>query len=107
HIEFLLLDLRGNSGGALDSILEMCNYLVRSKKLFYSKDQQGSIKEYFANGEAIHFLKRAVLIDEQTRSAAELLALVLREDGALIAGQKIFGKGVPNKYCLWESWALS
>ncbi len=97
QIDSLLLDLRGNTGGGLDALLQMCNYLVGSKKLFYSKDRWGNILEYASEGKSIPFLQRAVLIDEQTKSAAELLALILREDGALIVGQKSYGKGVSQR----------
>ena len=97
RINHLILDLRGNPGGNLDTLLDICNNLINNKKLFYSKDRQGNIREYASEGEAIPFQQRAVLIDEQTKSAAELLALVLREDGALIAGQKSFGKGVSQR----------
>lgn len=94
NITSLIIDLRGNTGGFLSAAEGVSNTFIEKGKVIYSlksrdkekvvKDTTGTYKNY----------KIVVLIDENTASAAEILAAALKDSyGATIVGKKSFGKG--------------
>lgn len=62
--------------------------------MFYSKDKNNSIVEYKSTLNSPPFTKIIVFVNKETKSAAEMLALILQEDGAFIIGQRTYGKGL-------------
>ncbi len=112
----LLLDLRGNKGGYVEQAVEVYELLTDEGKFVSMKGRQDG-KPYLeeivleksgtrrtVNGKTEYESRRSnltgkkpliVLVDSNTRSAAEMLAGALRETRrARIAGCKTFGKGV-------------
>ncbi|MEI6190883.1 MAG: S41 family peptidase [bacterium] len=94
----LILDLRGNPGGYLDSAVNMASWFLPSGKVIVREDFGGSKDEsvYRSKGYNIFNdnLKMIILIDNGSASASEILAGALQEHGvAKLVGTKSYGKG--------------
>ena len=94
----LVLDLRGNPGGYLDSAVNMASWFLPSGKVIVREDFGGSKDEevYRSKGRNIFNdnLKMIILIDNGSASASEILAGALQEHGvAKLVGTKSYGKG--------------
>ncbi len=90
----LIIDLRNNPGGYADSVLRMTDMLLPKGTIAYLEDNKGN-REYFESDAKCVNLPMAVLINEGTASAAELMAGSLQAyDLATIVGKKSFGKAV-------------
>jgi len=93
----LLLDLRGNRGGVLDTAVSLASLFLKPDVLVLT--QRGRAlpeKSFRTSARSAHFnLPLIVLVNGNTASAAEVLTAALQEhDRALIAGEPTFGKGV-------------
>ena len=93
----LVLDIRDNGGGYLNAATALANeFLKKDKLIVYTKGVHEGRKDYFAtdSGE-FKDGKLAVLIDEYSASASEILAGALQDlDRAVIVGRRSFGKGL-------------
>lgn len=106
----LVLDLQGNSGGYLQTAIDLCDeFLGKEKLIVYTegihspRQESGSkLGGMFENGKLI------VLIDEGSASASEIVSGALQDhDRALIVGRRSFGKGlVQNTYLLPDGSAM-
>ena len=91
----LILDLRGNTGGIVKEAVEIAKMLVPKGIVFTIKDRFNNVTEYKSTLETLPFEKIAVLVNETTASAAEMIASAIQDSKAgFIVGQKSFGKGV-------------
>lgn len=97
NISSLIIDLRFNKGGVLDGALDIANLFIPRGVLVTTKGPHpDSCKVYWAKRNRCRFpkLRLAVLINEKTTSAAEILAGALRDHGrAVLVGKRSFGKG--------------
>lgn len=93
--ENLIIDLRQNQGGNLDSYEKIMNLFVEKGTLLYKKESSQGIEEIRASTDEFYkFDKIIVLVDNQTASSSELLASNMRDIlGATIIGDKTYGKG--------------
>ncbi|HJN38049.1 MAG TPA: S41 family peptidase [Gammaproteobacteria bacterium] len=101
-IKGIVLDVRNNPGGLLNSAVEIADLFLDSKKLgknkkiVYTKGRYEE-DEYTAlatNGDISKGIPLVVLINEGSASASEILAIALQEhDRAVLVGRKSFGKG--------------
>lgn len=94
----LLLDLRGNPGGYLDSAVSMASWFLEGGKAIVIEDFGNSAKEkiYRSQGYDIFTeeLKFVILIDNGSASASEILAGAMQDyKKALLVGEKSYGKG--------------
>jgi carboxyl-terminal processing protease len=93
----LILDLRGNGGGYLNTATALADeFLTKNKLIVYTKGAHEERTDYLAtdSGE-FQQGKLAVLIDEYSASASEILAGSLQDlDRAVIVGRRSFGKGL-------------
>jgi len=95
----LLLDLRGNPGGYLDAAVDMASYFLPVGDSVVTEDFKGHAENVthrslgynvFANKK----LSMAILVDQNTASAAEILSGALQQHGvAKLVGTRTFGKG--------------
>lgn len=95
QLKGLIIDLRSNSGGTLDSVVRVADYLMPEGTVVSIKYSDGS--EISETSDAQHSvdIPMCVLINEGTASAAELLAGGLRDNNnARLVGQNSYGKGV-------------
>ncbi|WP_114789726.1 S41 family peptidase [Niabella yanshanensis] len=93
----LIFDLRSNGGGYMDQAIQIADeFLSGDKLIVYTQGVNSPKTEYrckrpgiFENG------KLAVLVDELSASASEILAGALQDwDRATIIGRRTFGKGL-------------
>lgn len=94
----LVIDLRGNPGGILDSAVDMASWFLPIGKVIVREDYGNGKEETVIRSRGPHIfnenLKMVVLIDGGSASAAEILAGALSEHGkATLVGTKTFGKG--------------
>lgn len=93
----LVLDLRGNGGGYLNSATELASeFLDKGKLIVYTQGIHEPRADYFATDSGLFkHGKLAVLIDEYSASASEIVAGALQDfDRAVIVGRRSFGKGL-------------
>ncbi|MDR3239211.1 MAG: S41 family peptidase [Clostridiales bacterium] len=91
----IVLDLRGNPGGYMDVILQLCQFIVPKGPILFTVDKDGNRVVINSNLEKSPFEKVVVLTNNSTASAAEVLASALQDaKAASIVGEKTFGKGV-------------
>lgn len=95
----LLLDLRGNPGGYLEAAVQMASYFLPVGEVVVSEDFQGKqeAEEHRSLGYNV-FAKRpltmAILVDQGSASASEILAGALQQHNvATLVGARTFGKG--------------
>lgn len=96
-MESLIIDLRDNGGGLLEAAIEIANeFLSAGDLVVYTKGRAVPSAQYKAKGGGIFTKgKVAVLIDEFTASAAEILSGALQDhDRGVIVGVRSFGKGL-------------
>lgn len=93
----LVLDLRGNSGGTMETCIQIADeFLPANRLILSSKGLHSGEKKYKATSEGIlEDIKVAVLIDAQSASASEILAGALQDnDRAIVLGRRSYGKGL-------------
>ena len=92
--EGLIIDLRSNPGGYADSVLQMTDMLLPGGTIAYLENNVGK-KEFFTSDENHLAMPMAILVNEGTASAAELMAGSTQAYGvAKIVGMKTYGKAV-------------
>ena len=95
-VKSLVIDVRDNTGGYLNAAYSTADlFIEKGKNIYQLKDRNGKISSFKAESGVLRkFNKIAVLINEGSASASEVLALALKESaGAKIVGTKSFGKG--------------
>ncbi len=94
----LVLDLRGNPGGYLDRATRLADeFIAGSRKIVYTlgKEEQYNSQTYAHVAGDWEQGALVVLVDENSASAAEVLAGALQDhDRALLVGRRTFGKGL-------------
>lgn len=94
NFDTLILDLRGNSGGHLDSVTDMTSLFLNSKKVIYQIQTKTEVDKIYSNGKKDKNYPIYILIDNNTASASEVMAAALSEQlGAKLVGENSFGKG--------------
>lgn len=96
EINSLILDLRNNPGGLLNSAIEVSDeFLPQGKLVVYIKDKAGEKIEYHTKETRPDFdYPMIVLVNQGSASASEIVAGALKDwDRALILGVTTFGKG--------------
>ncbi|WP_298139539.1 S41 family peptidase [Flavobacterium sp.] len=99
-INSLVIDLRENGGGFMEMAVEIADELLKDKELIvFTKNKKGSIDKTFATEEGnFEIGKVAVLIDENSASASEILAGAIQDnDRGLVYGRRSFGKGLVQR----------
>ena len=95
ELDSLILDLRGNIGGAIDGLPYFLGPFVGPNTLAYQYYRRGETEDYYTKtgwlASLVRYKKVVVLVDGQTQSSAEVMAAVLKKFkvGVLV--------GVPTK----------
>ncbi len=95
NIEGLVIDVRGNPGGLLDSVEKILGELVTDDKpVVQIQQRDGEVLTSFSQNQERKPYPITVLIDEGSASASEILAGALQEaERYPLIGTKSFGKG--------------
>ncbi len=98
NIENLIIDLRSNGGGLLNEAVKIVNFFIpKGQEVVSTKSRLKEMnRSYVTQAPPIaENLKLAVLIDEYSASASEIVAGSLQDlDKAVIIGNTSFGKGL-------------
>lgn len=89
----LVLDLRDNGGGLLTSCIEVADEFLDEGVVVYVEGKDKKRSEYTAEDGKTD-IETVVLVNENSASAAEILAAALQDNGFKLVGQTTFGKGV-------------
>lgn len=91
----LILDLRNNPGGYLDTAIYMASAWVKEGPVVVEQFGEGKRQEYFATGNnRLGNFKTVVLINGGSASASEIVAGALRDyKKATLVGEQSYGKG--------------
>jgi len=93
----LAIDLRGNTGGYLQSAVQIANeFLPKNKLIVYTQGRKSPRQEYRSDGRGSYQqIPLVVFIDEGSASASEILAGAIQDnDRGTIIGRRSFGKGL-------------
>ena len=108
-MENLVIDLRDNSGGYMDSAIQMVNeFLPSDRMIVYTEGRKSPRKDYTSTGSG-HFktLPLIVLINEMSASAAEIFAGAIQDnDRGTIIGRRSFGKGLVQQQIPFSDGSL-
>ena len=89
----LIIDLRQNPGGLITSCVEVAREVVPKGNIVSVVDKNGAKEEYDSELEA-PYMPVAVLMDNGSASASEILAGALQDTGAgKVVGVQSYGKG--------------
>ncbi len=95
EVDCWVIDLRGNSGGYVNSALDMLGALNGPDYYLYFEEYDGRTLPYGSNAEAATGKPVILLVDGASASASELLSAGVRDlDRGLVVGSRTFGKGV-------------
>lgn len=90
----LIIDLRNNTGGYLDSAETTASLFLEKGKLIYSLEDKSTKEDYYDETDASRNYPIVVLINSNSASSAEILAAALKDSyGAVLVGQTSYGKG--------------
>lgn len=94
----LIFDVRNNAGGTLDSVCKILDTILPKGNIVTVESKSGTKSSSIQSNSKQITLPMAVLINENTYSAAELFAAAIRDykKGTLV-GVKTFGKGVAQQ----------
>lgn len=96
NVKRIVLDLRGNTGGYVSTVINICSlFMEKGKTVFYETERNGNTIENKTKKSNVYtFDKVVVLVDENTASAAEVLATCLKTNlNATLVGVTTYGKG--------------
>ncbi|MGH9355968.1 MAG: S41 family peptidase [Terriglobia bacterium] len=97
RLKGLILDLRDNPGGALDSAVQVCGFFLKPGSVVLTMRGRAVPERTYRTGPAPLAVTAplVVLVNRRTVSAAELVTAALQDhDRAIVAGEPTFGKGV-------------
>lgn len=94
----IVLDLRGNGGGLVESAVDILSYfLPKGTEVVRTRGRDGAAERVYKTTRSPLFpdIPVAVLIDGATASASEILAGALQDlDRGVLVGSRSFGKGL-------------
>ena len=94
----LVIDLRSNPGGNLDTVCEIASQLLPKGTIVYTVDKDGNRVDYNCDGKNEFDMPMVVLVNGYSASASEILAGAIKdyEMGTLV-GTTTYGKGIVQR----------
>lgn len=90
----LIIDVRANPGGYLDTVVNLLDYVLPEGLLVYTEDKYGNRDEYTSNRACLD-MPMVVLADESSASASEIFAAAMKDyEYATLVGKTTYGKGI-------------
>ena len=97
-MEKLIIDVRNNPGGVLQTVCDMLDQLLPEGMIVYTEDKNGKRTEYTSDEEHQFTKPLAVLVNGNSASASEIFAGAVQDYGiGTIVGTTTFGKGIVQK----------
>lgn len=98
-MQSLVLDLRGNPGGGLVEVLDVCDLFFQKDDLLVTIKSRVEETEYYYAQDDGYTFPLAVLVDGNSASASELLSGALQDHArAKIIGTQTYGKGIVQTF---------
>ena len=105
----LIIDLRDNTGGYLESAIQIANeFLPKNKLIVYTQGRKSPRQDYRSDGHGSYQkIPLVVLINEGSASASEILAGAIQDnDRGTIIGRRSFGKGLVQQQIGFQDGSL-
>ena len=97
-IDSLIIDLRNNSGGYLNSARDIASLFLEKDKVIYSLENKNETTAIKDTTDEKRNYKIVVLVNNGTASSSEIVTAALKDSyGATIVGTKTYGKGKVQK----------
>ncbi|MCI8777897.1 MAG: S41 family peptidase [Bacilli bacterium] len=97
-ISSLIVDLRNNTGGELESVDSIVSLFIPKDEVIYQMKEKDKVTKYYSKNDATRDYKIVVLVNKNSASASELMTGALKEMyGATIIGVNTFGKGTAQQ----------
>lgn len=94
----LVLDLRSNPGGDMTAVTDIARRILPEGMIVYTEDKAGERTEYTCDGEHELQIPLAVLVNEYSASASEILAGAIQDyNKGVLIGTTTFGKGIVQR----------
>jgi carboxyl-terminal processing protease len=96
----LILDLRGNSGGYLNTAVELADeFLASGKLIVYTEGLHSPRQDFYATPSGnFEKGKLVVIVDEASASASEIVSGAVQDwDRGIVVGRRSFGKGLVQR----------
>lgn len=94
NISYLIIDVRGNSGGHLTAVDDILDLFLSSNQVMYQFNKNNKITKTYGKGKDSKEYKIILLGDENSASASEVLIAGIRENlDSIFIGKKTYGKG--------------
>lgn len=94
NIDYLILDVRGNTGGHLTAVDKILDLFINKNQIMYKFEKNKKTTEIYGTGDENKQYKIILLGDELSASASEVLISSLKENlGSIFIGKKTYGKG--------------
>lgn len=107
--ENLVIDLRGNTGGYMETAVQMANeFLPKNRLIVYMKGRKTPRKDFRSDGRGSYqHIPLVVLIDEGSASASEIFAGAIQDnDRGTIIGRRSFGKGLVQQPIAFDDGSM-
>lgn len=97
-MEGLIIDLRGNPGGNLSTVCDICRELLPKGLIVYTEDKYGNREEYSCDGTNPLEVPLVVLVDGNSASASEIMSGAVKDYGiGTLVGTTTYGKGIVQR----------
>ena len=94
-IQGIILDLRNNPGGLLDSAIDVASKFIKEGAVVHIKNRDGIVASMESRGNKYPEWPLFVLVNEGSASASEIVAGAIQDSGrGKLLGERTFGKGV-------------
>ena len=94
----LILDLRSNPGGSLQTVCEIANMMLPEGEIVYTLDKEGNRESYTSDGKSEIQIPLVVLVNGNSASASEILAGAIKDyDKGTLVGTTTYGKGIVQR----------
>jgi len=94
----LIIDLRGNLGGNVDAVCQMCRDILPEGLIVYTEDKYGRREEYKCDGSNELEIPLVMLVNSYSASASEIMTGAVKDYGkGTIVGTVTYGKGIVQR----------
>lgn len=98
NISSLIIDLRNNTGGELESVENIVSLFIPKDEVIYQMKEKDKVTKYYSKNNTTRDYRIVVLVNKNSASASELMTGALKEMyGATIIGVNTFGKGTAQQ----------